>query len=174
MSTYKLDEPMTWESFKAMPEDLQKQYIVKLQESYQATDVMIGKMFGISGWSVGDYRKKLGIGTINRSGLSYDDLKIRNAKWDAFCNGVVGGKPGEVKEPDEHEKSDQIDVPEVETTEIETDVLEVEPPDNIIIPDRVSVTFVVDACDIDKAFERFKPVSIPEGKVRIRFEIEAV
>ena len=28
VSTYKLDEPMNWESFKAMPEDLQKKYIL--------------------------------------------------------------------------------------------------------------------------------------------------
>ena len=45
VSTYKLDEPMNWESFKAMPEDLQKKYILGLQENYGANDEMIGKMF---------------------------------------------------------------------------------------------------------------------------------
>ena len=139
VSTYKLDEPMNWESFKAMPEDLQKKYILNLQETYQTTDEMLGMMFGKS-------------------------------------------KPGEIKEPEKVEEPyDEIDKfvslddteePEqigIEVPEMTTDALI-----DILIPDRVSASFVVDAGDIDKAFERFKLVTIPTGKVRIRFEVEAV
>lgn len=185
VSTYKLDEPMTWESFKAMPEDLQKQYIIKLQESYQATDVMIGKMFGTSGWSVGDYRKKLGIGTVSRCGLSYDDLKIRNAKWDTFCNGVIGGKPGEVKESDKsevEEPHDEIDefatfddsTEEPEQIELTVPEIPEVPKIDILKPDKLDISFVIDSCDLDKAYETFRYMKLPIGKVRIRFEIEAV
>ena len=45
---------------------------------------------------------------------------------------------------------------------------------DILIPCHVSASFVVDAEDIDKAFEKFKLVTIPKGKVHIRFEVEAV
>lgn len=174
VSTYKLDEPMSWESFKAMPEDLQKKYIVRLQETYQATDVMIGKMFGTSGWSIGDYRKKLGISTISRCGLTYDDLKIRNAKWEAFCNGVVGGKPGEEKEVEAEETHDEIDEFEsFDDSAEEPEQIEVSEID-ILRPNKLDVSFVIDSYDIDKAYEMFRCMGLPTGKVRIRFEIEAV
>ena len=112
VSTYKLDEPMSWESFKAMPEDLQKKYILNLQETYQANDKMIGKMFGKSDVTVGEYRKKLGINSIGKSKMTRDKVGIRNTKWDAFCNGVVGGKPGEPKKFENNEieePHDEID-----------------------------------------------------------------
>lgn len=182
VSTYKLDEPMNWESFKAMPEDLQKKYILNLQETYQTTDEMLGMMFGKSNVTVGKYRAILGIDGLGHSKFSHEEKIIRNAKWNAFCNGVVGGKPGEAKEPEEIEEPyDEIDKfvslddteePEqigIEVPEMTTDALI-----DILIPDRVSASFIIDAGDIDKAFEKFKLVTIPKGKVRIRFEVEAV
>ena len=184
VSTYKLDEPMTWESFKAMPEDLQSRYIVNLQNTYQATDEMLGMMFGKTSVTVGKCRTSLGINGIGQSKMTHDEKVIRNAKWDAFCNGVVGGKPGEVKEVESNEveetydeidkfvSSDDAEEPEqigVEVPEVETDALI-----DILIPDHVSASFMIDASDIDKAFEKFKLVTIPKGKVRIRFEVEAV
>ena len=109
MSTYKLDEPMNWESFKAMPEDLQKKYILNLQETYQANNDMLGKMFGVTGVSVCKMRHALGIGAMGQSKMTRDEIAVRDAKWDAFCNGVVGGKPGEVKEVKVEETYDEID-----------------------------------------------------------------
>ena len=187
VSTYKLDEPMNWESFKAMPEDLQKKYILNLQETYQANNDMLGKMFGVTGVSVCRMRHALGVGAMGQSKMTRDEVAGRDAKWDAFCNGVVGGKPGEPKkfENNEVEEShDEIDDfvgfgdPEVEE-QIEIEEIEpieepVKEPIDILIPDHVSTSFVVDAEDIDKAFEKFKLVTIPTGKVRIRFEVEAV
>ena len=93
MSTYKLDEPMNWESFKAMPEDLQQKYILNLQETYQANNDMLGKMFGVTGASVCKMRHALGVGAMGQSKMTRDEIAVRDAKWDAFCNGVVGGKP---------------------------------------------------------------------------------
>lgn len=99
VSTYKMDEPMTKESFKAMPEDLQKQYIRGLQETYQATDEMLGKMFGVSAVTVLGWRRKLDVGALSNNRIPRSESAIRDAKWEAFCNGVVGGKPGEPGEP---------------------------------------------------------------------------
>ena len=171
VSTYKLDEPMNWESFKAMPEDLQKKYILNLQETYQTTDEMLGMMFGKSNVTVGKYRAILGIDGLGHSKFSHEEKIVRNAKWNAFCNGVVGGKPGEIKEP---EKVEEIESEEGTDMTDKNDVVEVETPIDILIPDHVSASFIVDAGDIGKAFEKFKLVTIPKGKVRIRFEVEAV
>ena len=103
MSTYKLDEPMSWESFKAMPEDLQKKYILNLQETYQANNDMLGKMFGVSGVSVCRMRHALGVGAMGQNKMTRDEVAVRDAKWNAFCNGVIGGKPGEPKKIENNE-----------------------------------------------------------------------
>ena len=185
VSTYKLDEPMNWESFKAMPEDLQKKYILNLQETYQANNDMLGKMFGVTGVSVCKMRHALGIGAMGQSKMTRDEVTVRDAKWDAFCNGVVGGKPGEMKKEEVEESHNEIndfesfddstDEPEqIEIGEMESVEETIEEPIDILIPDHVSASFVVDAEDIDKAFEKFKLVTIPTGKVRIRFEVEEV
>ena len=185
VSTYKLDEPMSWESFKAMPEDLQKKYILNLQETYQANNDMLGKMFGVTGVSVCRMRNALGIKAMGQSKMTRDEVAVRDAKWDAFCNGVVGGKPGEAKEVKVEETYDEIDEFESfddsadESEQIEIEKMKpieepIEEPIDILIPDRVSVSFTIDAEDIGKAFEKFKLVTIPTGKVRIRFEVEAV
>ena len=185
VSTYKLDEPMNWESFKAMPEDLQKKYILNLQETYQANNDMLGKMFGVTGVSVCKMRHALGIGAMGQSKMTRDEVTVRDAKWDAFCNGVVGGKPGEVEEVKVEESHNEIeefesfddstdDPEQIEIREMEPVEETIEEPIDILIPDRVSVTFTIDAEDIGKVFEKFKLVTIPKGKVRIRFEVEAV
>ena len=185
VSTYKLDEPMNWESFKAMPEDLQKKYILNLQETYQANNDMLGKMFGVTGVSVCKMRHALGIGAMGQSKMTRDEVTVRDAKWDAFCNGVVGGKPKEMKKEGTEESHNEIeefesfddstdDPEQIEIGEMEPVEEPIEEPIDILIPDRVSVTFTIDAEDIGKVFEKFKLVTIPKGKVRIRFEVEAV
>ena len=182
VSTYKLDEPMNWESFKAMPEDLQKKYILNLQETYQANNDMLGKMFGVTGVSVCKMRHALGIGAMGQSKMTRDEVTVRDAKWDAFCNGVVGGKPGEVEDEEIYDDIDKFvssddctEEPEqIEIEEMKPSEKPIEEPIDILIPDRVSVSFTIDAEDIGKAFEKFKLVTIPKGKVRIRFEVEAV
>lgn len=182
VSTYKLDEPMNWESFKAMPEDLQKKYILNLQETYQANNNMLGKMFGVTGVSVCKMRHALGIGAMGQSKMTRDEVAVRDAKWNAFCNGVIGGKPGEVEAEESHNEIEEFesfdgstdDQEQIEIGEMEPVEETIEEPIDILIPDRVSVSFTIDAEDIDKAFEKFKLVTIPKGKVRIRFEVEAV
>ena len=61
MLTYNLNRPMTFPQFKALPENIQKAYLVNLLENYNASNLDIAKMFGISGTAVGNRREKLGI-----------------------------------------------------------------------------------------------------------------
>ena len=197
VNTYKLDEPMSWESFKAMPEDLQKQYILNLQNIYQANDKMIGKMLGKSDVTVGEYRKKLGINSIGKSKMTRDEVSIRNTKWDAFCNGVVGGKPGEPKKIEKNEVEelhDEIDNfvgfgdPEVEEPvkapeQIEITIPEVEEPVkapekeksvDFLTTEKLDVTFVSDSGDLEAVFQLLKQLGSHAGKCRIHIEIEAL
>ena len=197
VNTYKLDEPMGWESFKAMPEDLQKQYILNLQNTYQANDKMIGKMFGKSDVTVGEYRKKLGIHSIGKSKMTRDKVVIRNTKWDAFCNGVVGGKPGEPKKFEEpHDEIDdfvgfsdpeveepikapeQIEIKEMgpieEPVEEPVKTPEKEKSVDFLMTEKLDITFVSDSGDLETVFQLLKQLGSHAGKCRIHIEIEAL
>ena len=196
VSTYKLDEPMNWESFKAMPEDLQKKYILNLQETYQANDKMIAKLFGKSDVTVGEHRKKLGVNPIGKSKMTRDEVAVRDAKWEAFCNGVVGGKPGEpkkfenseVEEPhdeiddfvgfDDPEIEEQIEIEEIEPIEesVEEPVKapEKEKSVDFLMTEKLDVTFVSDSGDLGTVFQLLKQLGSHAGRCRIRIEIEAV
>ena len=202
MSTYKLDEPMSWESFKAMPEDLQKKYILNLQETYQANNDMLGKMFGVTGVSVCRMRSALGIKAMGQSKMTHDEVAVRDAKWDAFCNGVVGGKPGEPKkienneveelhdetndfvgfgdpEVEEHVKTpEQIEFEEMdpikEPVEEPVKTPEKEKSVDFLMTEKLDVTFVSDSGDLETAFQLLKQLGFHAGKCRIHIEIEAI
>ena len=196
VSTYKLDEPMNWESFKAMPEDLQKKYILNLQETYQANDKMIAKLFGKSDVTVGEHRKRLGLNPIGKSRMTRDEVAVRDAKWDAFCNGVVGGKPGEPKKIENNEAEElhdeinnfvgfgdpeieeQIEIEEIEPIEesVEEPVKapEKEKSVDFLMTEKLNVTFVSDSGDLETVFRLLKQLGSHAGKCRIHIEIEAV
>lgn len=198
VSTYKLDEPMSWESFKAMPEDLQKKYILNLQETYQANDKMIGKMFRKSDVTVGEYRKKLGINSIGKSKMTHDEVAVRDAKWDAFCNGVVGGKPGEPKKIENNEieelhdeindfvgfgdpeveepvkAPEQIAIEEIGSIEESVKAPEKEKSVNFLMTEKLDVTFVSDSGNLETVFQLLKQLGSHAGKCRIHIEIEAL
>ena len=202
VSTYKLDEPMSWESFKAMPEDLQKKYILNLQETYQANNDMLGKMFGVTGVSVCKMRHALGIGAMGQSKMTRDEVAVRDAKWNAFCNGVVGGKPGDAKEPEPEidtelaeEQSlevcgvdiineepakapEQIEIEEMDPIEEPVDepvkTPEKEKSVDFLMTEKLNVTFVSDSGDLETVFRLLKQLGSHAGKCRIHIEIEAI
>ena len=202
VSTYKLDEPMSWESFKAMPEDLQKKYILNLQETYQANNDMLGKMFGVTGVSVCKMRHALGIGAMGQSKMTRDEVAVRDAKWNAFCNGVVGGKPGDAKEPEPEidtelaeeqalevcgvdiineepaKAPEQIEIEEMDPIEgpVEEPVKtsEKEKSVDFLMTEKLDVTFVSDSGDLETVFQLLKQLGSHAGRCRIRIEIEAV
>ena len=202
VSTYKLDEPMNWESFKAMPEDLQKKYILGLQENYGANDEMIGKMFKKSDTVALRVRNTLNIKPLGNCKLNKNEKAIRDAKWDAFCNGVVGGKPGEPKKIENNEVEephDEIDDfvgisdPEVEEPVKAPEQIEIEEMEPIkepveefikapekeksvdfLMTEKLDVTFVSDSGDLETIFQLLKQLGSHAGRCRIHIEIEAV
>lgn len=76
-----LKEPMNWAAFKALPESLQAEYIRYLKAEYQASDAMMGKMFGVSDASVNIKRNQLGVPS---SGKGQQPTKAVKAAWAEF------------------------------------------------------------------------------------------
>ena len=104
VSTYKLDAPMRWDDFKAMPVDLQKRYLTNLVETYGATNEMLGDMFYVHPTRVGTVKKDLGVVSHNPHRLIGEKKAIRDQMWAAFCNGVVGGGDAVKETPKEPPK----------------------------------------------------------------------
>lgn len=78
---YELSKPMNWKQFKAMPKDIQKEYLQKLTDDIGASRKDIAEMFGIKAQQLSDYL------LINHKGEYYFRGKKRNQeaflKW--FC-----------------------------------------------------------------------------------------
>ena len=55
MKTYNLSMPMTWNTFKEMPNDLQKEYLLMLTNDIGAGRTDIADMFGIGVQKLSDY-----------------------------------------------------------------------------------------------------------------------
>ena len=110
VSTYKLDAPMRWDDFKAMPVDLQKQYLTNLVETYGATNEMLGDMFYVHPTHVGAVKKALGVVSHNPHRLIGEKKAIRDQMWAAFCNGVVGGGDAVKETPKEPKKLETLPV----------------------------------------------------------------
>lgn len=67
--SFRLNDPMTWNEFVSMPEDIQVTYIKLLREKFGCPDAKIGEMMGADKDKVSRYFKKLGLrqGHVKRS-----------------------------------------------------------------------------------------------------------
>ena len=180
VSTYKLDEPMRWDDFKAMPVDLQKKYLTNLVETYGATNEMLGDMFYVHPTHVGAVKKALGVVSHNPHRLIGEKKAIRDQMWAAFCNGVVGGGDAVKETPKEPKKLEALPVrcpdelEEVAITPADTEApTETEPVD--------VKTPMLDMTELSATFNGwFTPetflgwiakLPIPEAEVKIRVSV---
>ena len=180
VSTYKLDEPMRWDDFKAMPVDLQKQYLTNLVETYGATNEMLGDMFYVHPTHVGAVKKALGVVSKNPRHLSKEKKTIRDQMWAAFCNGVVGGGDAVKETPKEPKKLEALPVrcpdelEEVAITPADTEAPTEAEPVDVKIP-------MLDMTELSATFNGwFTPetflgwiakLPIPEAEVKIRVSV---
>ena len=67
VQSYNLSRPMDWRTFRGMPEDLQKEYIRKLQEDFRVTDGMLGEMFSKSPATIQQLRTALSVRSLGKS-----------------------------------------------------------------------------------------------------------
>lgn len=120
--TYKLDGPCTWAEFKSMPRDIQIQWVKRQQESYGVNYRMLGRLFDTHQTTVGKYFAAHGLPDCNGQHMERNlrAVAVREAKWEAFCNGVVGGG----SKPDIEESRAAVEEIEEAVAEIEKEVSE--------------------------------------------------
>ncbi len=82
VSTYNLSEPMTYSKFRVMPDDLQKEYLLKLRNEMGASQTAIGEMMQCSPETVRQTLIRHGIPT-NTKRMSFES-KLR---WNAWLKG---------------------------------------------------------------------------------------
>ena len=180
VSTYKLDAPMRWDDFKAMPADLQKQYLTNLVETYGATNEMLGDMFYVHPTHVGAVKKALGVVSHNPHRLIGEKKAIRDQMWAAFCNGVVGGGDAVKETPKEPEKVETLPVrcpdelEEAALTQADTEAAAEAEPVVTKIPmlDMTELSATFNGWFTPEAFLGWiTKLPIPEAEVKIRVSV---
>ena len=180
VSTYKLDEPMKWDDFKAMPVDLQKKYLTYLVETYGATNEMLGDMFYVHPTYVGAMKKALGVVSHNPHRVLGEKKAIRDQMWAAFCNGVVGGGDAVKETPKEPEKVETLPVrcpdelEEVAPTPADTEAPTEAEPVIVKIPllDMTELSATFNGWFTPEAFLGWiAKLPIPEADVKIRVSV---
>lgn len=96
VKSYRLNEPMTWKEFKAMPDDIKVTYVKLLRERFDCFDGAIAEMMGVNKCTFSLEVKRLGIG----HGAKHGGNRIWSEK-DAFYawrSGAKGAEPA-VEDP---------------------------------------------------------------------------
>ena len=111
-----LKSPMTWRSFKALPDHLQREYICYMKDTYGTSDRMLGDMFGVSEASVNIVRNRLGIASF---GKGYMPTRVVKQAWADFI------APEQTAEPEDTETAA---VAETSAEDVETVLLKRQTP----------------------------------------------
>ena len=83
VKSYKLNDPMSWAEFKAMPDDIKRNYITALRKKYNVSDKKIAEMLGVEQTYFSSACRKLGIKSTRKSREKWDA-----DGWYAWVNGV--------------------------------------------------------------------------------------
>lgn len=94
VKTYRLNEPMTWQEFKAMPGDIQEQYIKLLRAKFKVSYEELSKMFGICRDGVQKHLKRNGLEVEK----PFPKGVFHKEEWFAWLNGVKLQKEAEIRE----------------------------------------------------------------------------
>jgi hypothetical protein len=82
--SYRLNSPMAWEEFKAMPDDIKITYIKLLREKFDVPDCELYKMFGTNKDALSRYFKALGLRVPRKN----SKREWKKEEWFAWVNGV--------------------------------------------------------------------------------------
>lgn len=103
-----LKSPMTWRSFKALPNHLQREYICYMKDTYGTSDRMLGDMFGVSDASVNIVRNRLGIASF---GKGYMPTKATKLAWAEFIAPKTTETAAETETTAEDVEDAEIELP---------------------------------------------------------------
>lgn len=82
--SYRMNEPMSYKEFRAMPDDIQVMYIKLLKQKLNVSVRLIAEMLGIDQSNFGKYLKTLGLDYGHRSGRTKWDKE----GWYAWVSGT--------------------------------------------------------------------------------------
>ena len=125
--SYRLNDPMKWEDFKAMPDDIKVTYIKLLRQKFNPPVIQIAKMMGVTEACV---RREL-----QKFGLTDGKRRSGRLKWDkegfwAWVNGV-DKLPEPVNEEIHVEEPIQEEPESFVEDDLPFDIVPVEEPDPI-------------------------------------------
>lgn len=200
VSTYSLNKPMDWETFKSLPVDIQQSYIDILQSRFNVTTSTISKeLFG----KTAPVLKNL----MEKNGLKYIQMKGKNMTpderdlWDRWLYPVVPEwaipeeDPAKVQQfldelstPEDYgaETEERMDEEPVEDTIVPEEPAPIELPRELMVeraeaatkPDLLSLDKLSATFSGDFDAERFQHwvsrLPMPEGKVCIKVEVMAL
>lgn len=98
--TYQLGAPMSWEEFKQIPPDIQKQYIEGLQERFGVNATSLSQMFGVMPLTVRRHIAATELGVVFPVGKSM--TKEQRNLWSEFIN------PSEEQKAEEETEADSV------------------------------------------------------------------
>ena len=116
---YKLNQPMKWNEFRSMPEDLQREYIQKLESEKKARAIDIAEMLGINKNYLSNYTRTLFQGKTPFTGKHQVN---QSQEWRDFIE-------GNITTPEE-KKNEEINSLEERSEEAETANERVKQPKN--------------------------------------------
>lgn len=120
VKSYRLNEPMSWKEFKAMPDDIKVTYVKLLREKFHCIDSAIAEMMGIHKATFHNEMNRLGIMVGGKGRRKWEDK-------DAFWAWVSGARI-----PVEEAKEE---IPVEEETPAEETVAEEETPIEVSEPE---------------------------------------
>ena len=102
VKSYRLNSPMTWKEFKALPDDVKVVYIKALRQKFNCFDSAIAEMLGINKVTFSNEIKRLGLGHGTKHGGNRT-WKEKDAFY-AWAHGVNIPVPDPVEEAPEAER----------------------------------------------------------------------
>lgn len=104
VKSYRLNEPMSWEEFKSMPDDIMTTYIKLIRERFGASDTAVANMMGTTQQTFSRYARALGLGT----GRGQEKKRWDKEGFLMWCQGV----PVQTELPAkiEETKADEVEV----------------------------------------------------------------
>lgn len=117
VKAYRLNNPMKWDEFKAMPDDLKITYIKLLREKFNVPDSYIGKMLGVAQRTISMHLIDLKC----NAGKGKNHLNWDKEGFQAWCNGERLPAADQVEETPEAERqkaslediAEPVPVPEI-------------------------------------------------------------
>ena len=109
--SYRLNSPMSWDEFKAMPDDIKATYINLLRNKFGVPDSIVAEMMGVHKVTMPNVIKRIGLG----HGVKHGGRKTWNKEgFYAWLNGVEKVPAPVIEEPTQEEAVDPIPAQDAE------------------------------------------------------------